>query len=186
MAKKSVGTSKKSKSDSFQPKTRAMKSWKKKYLTGDQSENDSITTKTPEEKEKIIEDDLEKILSNTKTLSPNEFHKMICKILMVMAVIGGFFAFIGYTLAPESCASHEDTIWETLGIALFYISVFGVPINIIIWLISLFNSNVDSPQILVWVFFHTVVVIISMVIFAEYIIQDMFCGCFGFPGEDCS
>ena len=49
MAKKSVGTSKKSKSDSFQPKTRAMKSWKKKYLTGDQSENDSITTKTPEE-----------------------------------------------------------------------------------------------------------------------------------------
>ena len=49
MAKKSGGTSKKSKSDSFQPKTRAMKSWKKKYLAGDQSENDSITTKTPEE-----------------------------------------------------------------------------------------------------------------------------------------
>lgn len=49
MAKKSGGTSKKSKSDSFQPKTRAMKSWKKKYLTGDQSENDSIATITPEE-----------------------------------------------------------------------------------------------------------------------------------------
>lgn len=45
-----------------------------------------------EEKDKIIEENLEKILSNTKTLSPNEFHKMICKILMVMAVIGGFFA----------------------------------------------------------------------------------------------
>lgn len=139
-----------------------------------------------EEREKIIENNLEKILANTKTLSPNEFHKMICKILMLMAVIGGIFAFIGFTLAPESCASHEDTIWETLGIALFIISMFGVPINIIIWLISLFYSKVDSPQILVWVFFHTIVVIISMAIFVDYIIQDMFCGCFGFPGEDCS
>ena len=38
-----------------------------------------------EEKEEIIEDNLEKVFANTMTLSPNEFHKMICKILMLVA-----------------------------------------------------------------------------------------------------
>ena len=105
---------------------------------------------------------------------------------MVMAVVGGFFAFLGYNIAPDSCASHDDTIWESSGVAIFILSTIGVPINIIIWLISLFNSNVDSGQIFVWVFFHIIVVIISMAVFDDYILQDMFCGCWGFPGEDCS
>ena len=39
-----------SKIDRFQPKTRAMKSWKKKHLAGDQSKNDSIMSSEPIEK----------------------------------------------------------------------------------------------------------------------------------------
>ncbi len=194
----------------FQPRSQAMKDWKNKYLDKEvndinknlkdelQSEVYRLSLEeinqrlesgediSEEEKQKIIEDNLEKALANQYVLSPNDFHKLFCKILMVMAVIGGFFAFLGYNIAPDSCASHDDTIWESLGVAIFFLSTMGVPINIIIWLISLFNSNIDSSQIFVWVFFHIIVVIISMAVFDDYILQDMFCGCWGFPGEDCS
>ena len=44
-----------SKTDRFQPKTRAMKSWKKKYLAGDKSKNESITVSTPIEKIGVLE-----------------------------------------------------------------------------------------------------------------------------------
>ena len=55
-----------------------------------------------EEKEKIVEDDFEEVLSDAKTMSPNEFHTKMCYVLMAMAVIGGVFSFIGYILAPDS------------------------------------------------------------------------------------
>ena len=127
------------------------------------------------EKEKIIQDDLEKVLSNTKTMSPNAFHTKMCYVLMAMAVIGGVFSFIGYILAPDSCGD-ENTVFEDLGFALFMISMFGVPINIIIWLGSLFKSNVDSGEIFVLVILHTLVVILIMFVFGDnYIAQDMFC-----------
>ena len=98
MAIKSGGTSKKSKSDSFQPKTRAMKSWKKKYLAGDQSENDSITTKTPEE-------------NNDASISAEAwkgfFHPL--KVYFPLSIISyfneaknGYFCFAGYECAPPS------------------------------------------------------------------------------------
>ena len=127
-----------------------------------------------EEEEKIVDDDLEKVLSDAKTMSPSEFHTKMCYVLMAMAVIGGVFSFIGYILAPDSCGD-ENTVFEDLGFALFMISMFGVPINIIIWLGSLFKSNVDSGEIFVLVILHTLVVILIMFVFGEYIIQDMFC-----------
>ena len=126
-------------------------------------------------KEKIVEDDLEKVLSNAKTMSPNEFHTKMCYVLMAMAVIGGVFSFIGYILAPDSCGD-ENTVFEDLGFALFMMSMIGVPINIIIWLGSLFKSNVDSAEIFVLVILHTLVVILIMFVFGDnYIAQDMFC-----------
>ncbi len=126
-----------------------------------------------EDKQKIIDDNLEKILSSESILNFNNFHRVMCIVLMIMAVLGGVFAFIGYIINPE-CS--PDTIFESLGIAIFYLTMLGVPVNIVIWLISLFNSNIDSGEIFAWVFFHTVVVIISMAIFIDYILQDMFCG----------
>ena len=127
-----------------------------------------------EGKEKIVEDELEKVLSNAKTMSPNEFHTKMCYVLMAMAVIGGVFSFIGYILAPDSCGD-ENTVFENLGWALFMMSMIGVPINIIIWLGSLFKSNVDSGQVFALVCLHTLIVILIMFVFGEYIIQDMFC-----------
>ena len=126
-------------------------------------------------KEKIVGDDLEIVLPDAKTKSPNEFHAMMCYVLMAMAVIGGVFSFIGYILAPDSCGD-ENTVFENLGFALFIMSMFGVPINIIIWIGSLFKSNVESGDIFVLVILHTLVVILIMFVFGDnYIAQDMFC-----------
>ena len=200
----------------FKPSSPAMKDWKKKYLDKEVKQpvedhkeegqskgktkllykNNSFYHKqiseeekekiTEEDKKKTTEDNLEKVLASDETLSPNQFHIRMCKILILMALIGSIFALIGYILAPESCSSHEDTDFESLGITIFVLSVVGVPINIIIWLISHFNSDVDSGQIFVWTLLHTGAIILCAVLFGEYITQDMFCGCWGFPGEDCS
>ena len=121
------------------------------------------------EEETDVEDD-----TDAKTMSPNEFHTKMCYVLMAMAVIGGVFSFIGYILAPDSCGD-ENTVFEDLGFALFMMSMFAVPINITIWLVSLFKSNVNSGQVFGLVCLHTMVVIIIMFVFGEYIAQDMFC-----------
>ena len=122
------------------------------------------------EEETDVEDD-----TDAKTMSPNEFHTKICYVLMAMAVIGGVFSFIGYILAPDSCGD-ENTVFEDLGFALFMMSMFAVPINIIIWLGSLFKSNVDPGQVFALVCLHALVVILIMFVFGDnYIAQDMFC-----------
>ena len=122
------------------------------------------------EEETDVEDD-----TDAKTMSPNEFHTKICYVLMAMAVIGGVFSFIGYILAPDSCGD-ENTVFEDLGFALFMMSMFAVPINITIWLGSLFKSNVDSGQVFALVCLHALVVILIMFVFGDnYIAQDMFC-----------
>ena len=126
-----------------------------------------------------------KVLSDKEEFSAYDFHQKTCKILIAMAVLGGVSAAIGYLLAPDSCDPNEDTIFETFGITSFYLSVLGVPINIIIWLISLFYPDTDSGQIFYWAFLHVVAVIICMFVFGYFLTQDMFCGCWGFPGENC-
>ena len=114
--------------------------------------------------------------TDAKTMSPNEFHTKMCYVLMGMAIIGGIFSFIGYVLAPDSCGFEENTLFESLGFVLFMISMYAVPINIIIWIVSLFKSDVDSGQVFVLVCLHTLVAILSMFIFGDnYIAQDMFC-----------
>tara|TARA_B100000900_G_scaffold373986_1_gene354951 strand:- start:70 stop:636 length:567 start_codon:yes stop_codon:yes gene_type:complete len=126
-------------------------------------------------KEKIVGDDLEKVLSNAKTRDFFKDHEIMCYALMAMAIIGGIFSFIGYVLAPDSCGFEENTLFESLGFVLFMISMYAVPINIIIWIVSLFKSNVDSGQVFALVCLHTLIVILIMFVFGEYIIQDMFC-----------
>ena len=127
------------------------------------------------ESKKIFEDDLEKVLSSVKTKNFFDDHKIMCYALMAMAIIGGVFSFIGYILAPDSCGD-ENTPFESLGFALFVISMFAVPINIIIWLGSLFKPNVDSGKIFYLVCLHALFVTLSMLIFGDnYIAQDMFC-----------
>ena len=118
--------------------------------------------------------------------SANRFHEKLCKTFILMSIVGGVFAHIGYILAPDSCALGDDTIFETIGVALFAISLYCFPISPIFWLVSLFRSNMDSGHVFFWSLLTGIIIVISTVIFIDYVIQDMFCGCWGFPGEDCS
>ena len=116
-------------------------------------------------------------------LNDNVQHKKFCQILMAMAFGGGFSAMIGYHIL-DSCS--DDTIFEAFGIFVFWMSMFGVPMNVLILFLSFFNPQFDSKTVFVWIFLHFSILLISMTLFGEYLTQDMFCGCWGFPGEDCS
>ena len=52
-----------------------------------------------EEKEKMIEDNLKKVLQNAETSHPPDFHRTLNMYLIFLAVVGCVFAFIGYHLS---------------------------------------------------------------------------------------
>ena len=99
---------------------------------------------------------------------------------MAMSMAGGFSAYIGYLLAPE--CSDPDTVFEELGILTFQICWLCFPLNVILWIISLFKSELDSLSVFVWTMITATVMVISTLIFIDYILQDMFCGCWGICG----
>tara|TARA_B100001250_G_scaffold394220_1_gene397858 strand:- start:116 stop:610 length:495 start_codon:yes stop_codon:yes gene_type:complete len=159
------------KKEDFQPRSSSMKEWKKKYYDKDDTE-----TKMDVENENQatpIEEGSSTDLS----------HKKFCLILMGLAVGGGIFTFLGYS--PTPC--DNNSIFEALGGVAFWFSMIGIPINVIIWISSLFDEVIRSSEVFVLSVAHVIVWVLTLFIFAEYIFQDMFCGaCMGFPGEDCS
>ena len=62
------------------------------------------------------------------------------------------------------------------------ISFYCFPINVLVWLVSLFKSEFDSLSVFVWSILTASILIISTAIFIDYILQDMFCGCWGICG----
>ena len=170
MAEKSGVSPVDSKDIDFDPKSSAMKGWKKKYYDKEEPAVDTVTKSSGE-------DDLS---------STNRFNRKFCIVLILMSIVGGVFSYIGYVLAPESCSSRDDTIFETIGLPLFMISYFLFPISLIFCLGSLVNPDMNTSNMFFWTLSTAIILVISATIFIEYVIQDMFCGCFGFPGEDCS
>ena len=65
----------------FKPISPAMKDWKNKYLDKEAKEP---VEDYKEEKQKITEDNLEKVLASDETLSPNQFHITMCKELLIL------------------------------------------------------------------------------------------------------
>ncbi len=161
------------KKDEFQPRSSSMKEWKNKYYDKDDTET-KIDVENENQDTPIEE------------RSSTDFsHQKFCLILMGLAVGGGIFASLGYPMGPETC--DNDSIFESLGVAAFWISMIGIPINVIIWLISLWDEEIRSSDVFVLSIAHAIVWSLTLFIFAEYIFQDMFCdACMGFPGEDCS
>ena len=93
--------SSKSKAESFQPKTPAMKAWKKKYLTDNQSDSDSKTINTP-----IENIGASLVLSNeSKEFGAGFMHPL--KVFFPLSIISyfnesvnGYFCFEGWDCAP--------------------------------------------------------------------------------------
>lgn len=154
-------------SGDYQPKSPAMKRWKKMYL--DNSDQDDLEEQMGDDDETDQESDV-----YGGTLQ----HRMFCKVLISSALIGGLMAFIGHATGPQTC--DNDNLFKGLGLALFWASMLGVPINVVILLISFANTEFSSGNVFLWSILHFGALVVSGVVFQEGILQDMFCD--GGPG----
>jgi len=159
----------------FQPKTPTMKRWKQRYL-----DNEDEDVSLEEEGERDSSDEGVQMISDA-----NLQFRGFCQTLIAMVVLGAIFAFIGYTSGPQTC--DDDNLFEILGVSMFWLGMLGIPVNLLMLLISFASSEFDSKDVFIWSLTHFVVSILFLFLFIEYILQDMFCDvCMGFPGEDCS
>jgi hypothetical protein len=91
-----------------------------------------------------------------------------------MSIGGGLFSMIGYSVGPQTC--DNDSIFEILGVFAFCASMIGgIPVNLIIWLSSLNNSEFDSRSAFSLVVVHAVITLICFVVLGGYIFQDLWC-----------
>ena len=151
----------------------------------DEDSDDSVPLHTEDIKSQLDEDgeSLNQVdsVENTEGLDVGYYwFSKYCKILIAMCFFGGSSAFIGYVLAPE--CSDADTAFEEMGIFAFQMSWLCFAICPIIWIISIFNPEVNSYSIFFWTLGTGIAMVISSAIFMEYILQDMFCGCWGICG----
>ena len=151
----------------------------------DESSDDSVPLHAEDVESQLDEDgeSIDKVdsVGDTEGLDVGYYwYSKYCKILIAMCFFGGLSAFIGYVLAPE--CSDADTTFEEAGIFAFQISWLCFVICPIIWIISIFNPEVNSYGIFFWTLGTGIAMVISSAIFMDYILQDMFCGCWGICG----
>ena len=149
-----------SKVDHYNPKTRAMKSWKKRISVAGEPKIGKEKENLPPVKE---------------ISSANERFNKFCLVLITMSIGGGLFSMIGYSIGPQTC--DNDNIFEILGFFAFCASMMaGIPLNLIIWLSSLNDSEFDSRGVFTLVIVHIVITLLCFVVLGEYIFQDLWCG----------
>ena len=149
-----------SKVDNYDPKTRAMKSWKKRISLDEEPKIEKEKKPSPPKKE---------------ISSANKKFNKFCMVLITMSIGGGLFSMIGYSVGPQTC--DNDSIFEILGVFAFCASMIGgIPVNLIIWLSSLNDSEFDSKSVFSMVVVHAVITLICLVVFGYYIFGDLWCG----------
>lgn len=148
-----------SKIDNYDPKTRAMKSWKKRISVDDKPKIEKENKKTSPKKE---------------IPSANEKFNKFCMVLITMSIGGGIFSMIGYSVGPQTC--DNDNIFEILGVFTFCASMIGgIPTNLLIWLSSLNDSEFDSRSVFSLAVVHIVITLICFVLLGGYFFSDLWC-----------
>lgn len=94
--------------------------------------------------------------------------------LCFLAFIGGVFSMIGYYTGPHGC--DDDSFFEAIGGLMFWIGFLGFPLNVLWWLGSIPNAEIDSGDLFGMVLLHAAVVFLTLVFFSEGLLNDMFCG----------
>ena len=145
----------------------AMKRWHDRY--GKRSTNEGRAAFTPRSQQS---DD------RTATGDTPFQHPKLCGFLMGLAFFGGFFMQMGLTIGPEGCSN--DSLFESLGGIAFFVSMIGVPINLLFFVNSLMDVDISSGEIFSWSLAHIGVLALTLAVFNEAILQDMFCN--GGPG----
>ena len=147
-----------SKIENYHPNTRAMKAWKKRIYV---------------DEEPVIERKKDEGTPTQDVFPANKNFTTFCLILITMSIGGSIFAMIGYSVGPKTC--DNDSIFEILGVFAFWMSMVGIPVNIIIWLSSLKNTEFDSKNVFTLIIVHIGITLICGIVFNGFILQDLFC-----------
>ena len=114
-----------------------------------------------------------RIISVDGVFESNRIHKRFCLLFIAVGFVGGAFAEIGFAFGPDGC--DDDGIFETVGVCLFWISLFFIPVNGLIFLISIPNKEMSTADVFIMTVFYTIVILAINVVFVDGIFQDMFC-----------
>ena len=101
-------------------------------------------------------------------------HYQFCAVLMIMAFLGALSMQLGLSIGPDDC--DNDNFFEVIGGVALWISVIGIPINGVIFLKSLLDSEISSWRVFLWSIAHAAVLFLLLLFFIDAIAQDMFCG----------
>ena len=142
-----------SKIENYHPNTRAMKAWKKRIYVDDEPEM---------EKEK------EEVTPVQEIFPANKKYTTFCLVLISMSIGGSIFGMIGYSVGPDTC--DNDSIFEILGVFAFWMSMLGIPVNIMIWLSSLKNIEFDSINVFTLSIVHLSITLMCGVLFNEFLL----------------
>ena len=142
-----------SKIENYHPNTRAMKAWKKRIYVDDEPEM---------EKEK------EEVTPVQEIFPANKKYTTFCLVLISMSIGGSIFGIIGYSVGPDTC--DNDSIFEILGVFAFWMSMLGIPVNIMIWLSSLKNIEFDSINVFTLSIVHLSITLMCGVLFNEFLL----------------
>ena len=97
----------------------------------------------------------------------NKLHKRFCRLLIIMALVGGALIEIGDNSAPDEC--EEGGPMVSIGNLFFWTSILSVAINVSILYVSIFTRKMSAGEVYLQTFFHIIMLIIVVSIFGEAI-----------------
>ena len=97
----------------------------------------------------------------------NKVHKRFCLLLIIMAFVGGALIGISDNSTPDEC--EEGGTLVSIGAFLFWTSFFCVPINGLIYLVSILVKSMNTGEVYLQAFFHIIMLIVVLAIFEEAI-----------------
>jgi len=95
----------------------------------------------------------------------NKVHKRFCRLLIIMAFVGGALIEIGDNSTPGEC--EEGGALASIGGFLFWTSFWLVPINVLIYLVSMLMKEMNTGEVYLQAFFHIIMLIFVVAIVGE-------------------
>ena len=97
----------------------------------------------------------------------NKLHKRFCRLLIIMAFVGGALIEIGDNSTPDECEEGGPLV--SIGNLFYYASLLCVAINGLILFVSIFTKEMSAGEVYLQTLFHIIMLIVVLAIFGEAI-----------------
>jgi hypothetical protein len=97
----------------------------------------------------------------------NRLHKRFCRLLIIMALVGGALIGIGDNSAPDECEEGGPLI--SIGNFFYWTSFLSIAINGLILFVSIFTREMSAGEVYLQTFFHIIVLVVVLAIFGQAI-----------------